>query len=280
MVKNYSFVNNYLMNKFLFIIQLLIKAFLIFLIFFVWLKFFVYKLWVVIIISLICTFVILCFSTLLLTKNQKKKYLKQKEKEDAQDMFFSIANDRSYLTFYEELCKLRHSNTKKKKKYLLITHQDSSKTILYPINKYKEVSIDDIKTIFLETEKEQANKIVICCNEYDKKLISFIKNYSIEISILDKYDTYMMLYQEYDYYPKITMRTTETKKLTFKELISYSFNRSRAKGYLIASLFIFLTSFFVKISLYYCIFSSLLLLLALISYINPKCNINTKKEII
>ena len=67
------------MNKFLFIIQLFLKAFLIFLIAFVWLRFFLDKLWLAIAISSAITIVILLLSLAATRKNNQKKYLKQKD---------------------------------------------------------------------------------------------------------------------------------------------------------------------------------------------------------
>lgn len=268
------------MNKFLFIIQLLLKAFLIFLIAFVWLRFFLDKLWLAIVISSAVTIIILLLSLAVKSKNNQKKYLKQKEKENAIDMFFSLANDKNYLTFFENLAKIRHQNASKKKSYILITHFDQSKTILYPILKFKLLTLDDINLSFINCKKEKAQKLVICCNDYEKELISSIKSFPIEILILDKFDSYLMLYKEYEFYPEITIKSVKERKMTFKELLAYAFNRSRTKGYLIAAFFISLTSFFVQINIYYCIFSSLLLLLALISYINPKYNSFAKKELL
>lgn len=268
------------MNKFLFIIQLFLKAFLIFLIAFVWLRFFLDKIWLAIVISSAITIVILLLSLAATRKNNQKKYLKQKEKDEATDMFFSLANDKNYLTFFENLAKIRHPNISKKKSYILITHQDQSKTILYPFLKFKPLSLDDVNLAYLESKKEKAQKLIICCSDFEKDLISSVKSFPIEICIIDKFDTYLMLYKEYEFYPEITIKSSKERKLSFKELMAYAFNRSKAKGYLIAAFFIFLTSFFVRISIYYCIFSSLLLFLALISYINPKYNSLTKKELL
>ncbi len=268
------------MNKILIILQLLLKASLIFLISFIWLRYFLERLWLILTLSFAITGVILLLSSAYLRRKNKKNHLKQKERKDAEDMFLSLSYDDKYISFFEALVQVRHKNIKSKKQYILITHEDKSKTILFPFLKFRQISIDDINAIIFSTTKDSPDKIVVCCNDFDRKILSYIKNLHVEVTIIDKYETYLLLYKEYDFFPKITMTASNEKKLSFKELIAYSFNRSRTKGYLLSALFIFFTSFFVQINIYYCIFSSLLLVLALISYINPKYNPSLKNELL
>ena len=117
------------------------------------------------------------------------------------------------------------------------------------------------------------------CYEYDKNLLAFIKNFNQHIILIDRFECYS-LYKEYEFFPEITEIYKKEAKPTFKDLLSIAFNRSRTKGYLFSAIILFITSFFVKINLYYCIISSILLLFALISYINPKYNKKSIKEVI
>lgn len=268
------------MQRFLFILQVLLKCSMIFLIAFIWLRFLLSSSWISGIIAFSVTLFIELISLYLKKKNKNKTSLKLKEKEDAENMFLSLLTDKNYLNFFFELSKSRHSQTKVRKKYILIEHLDNTKIILYPFIKISSFKEDDILEICKLCQSDNPDKIVIICNEYEKKCESFIKNLSQNILILDKYETYSLLYKDYDFYPNITERYYKQSKLKIKDLIAYSFNKSRTKGYLFSALVLFSTSFFVKLNLYYCLVGTMLLFFALISFINPRYNINKEQTIL
>lgn len=267
------------MNKIFIVLQILIKCFLIFLIAFVWLRFVLDSMWLALILSFGITLIIELVSVFLKKKKGVKNYLKSKEKEDAENMFLSLIQDKNNLDFFYRLASSRHNHVSKNKNYIIIKHeQNQTKVALVPYLKIQSLTADDILEI-VNFIKIKVNKIVVVCNEYEKNLDSFIKNFAFEIVTLNKYETYENLYKEYDFFPEITIRK-KINKYTFKDLMAYSFNRSRAKGYIISALMLFILSFFVKISLYYCIVASLLLLFALISFTNQTYNKKIKNEIL
>lgn len=267
------------MQRVLFIFQKFLKCGLVFLIAFVWLRFLLSSVWLAGLISFAITLVIELFSLYLNKKSKNKTSLKIKEKEDAENMFLSLLSDKNYLSFFHELSLSRHSNCKKKKEYILIEHKDQCKVILYPYIKLKSLIPDDILNIYKTCLHEKACKIVIICNEYDKSCLGFIKNLSQNFILLDKFESYSMLYKEYEFYPEITLQYKKDAKLKFKDMLAVAFNKSKTKGYIFSALVIFITSYFVKMNIYYCIIGSLLLLFALISFINPKYN-KVKKQTI
>ena len=267
------------MQRFLFILQILIKCTLLFLISFIWLRFLTSSIWVSGAIAFVITLIIEFFSMYFKRKNKYKTNLKIKEKENAENMFLSLSTDKNFLSFFHNLSLSRHSNCQRKKDYIIINHS-KSRVILFPFIKIKKLSPDDLLEIYKKCNHENATKIVIVCNEYEKDCSVFIKNFSIKFLLLDKFETYSMLYKEYDFYPEITLEYKKEAKPTLKDLLAYSFNKSRTKGYLLSALLLFITSFFVKINLYYCIISSALLLFALISFINPKYNIKKERTIL
>ena len=266
------------MKKLLYVFQILLKLVLVFSIAFIWLRFFLKSIWLTIGISVVITISFEILHRHFQKRSKNQQNLKLKEKEDADNMFFSLLTNNKYLTFYEELFKTRFNNVAIKKNFLVITKEDK-KTAFYPYLKLEILKPNHIVEIIKNLKTTKTDKITIMCYEYDKDTIAFLKNFKEEIIILDRFESYS-LYKEYEFYPEITNEYKKEAKLTFKDLLSYSFNRSRTKGYLISALFLFITSFFVKINVYYCIISSLLLLFALISYINPKYNRQNIKEII
>jgi hypothetical protein len=265
------------MKKILYLFQILLKFSLIFFIVFIWLKFLLSSLWVAIVLSLAITIIVELVLTLFSKKKNGKKALKLKEKENAENMFLSLVASDDSIDFFERLAKTRHKVVVRKKDYILITNQQE--TLFFPFIKMQNLSLNDIAIIVKLCKSESVKKCVILCYDFDKNCLAFTKNFDEKIIILDRFDTFS-LYKEYDFYPEITMEYKKEAKLSIKDLIAYSFNKSRTKGYVLSAIFLFLTSFFVNLNIYYCITASILLLFALISFINPKFNNKTKDDLI
>lgn len=250
------------MRKLLFILQIFIKCSLIFLICFIWLRFILDSLWLAIILSFAITLTIELITVTFKRSKGIKNSLKAKEKEDAENMFYSLLHDKNKVDFFYNLAKSRHQNVSKNKSYVLLTHADESKVALVPFIKIQNISADAVLDIFSSINK--VDKIVIVCNDYDSNLTAFIKNLPCDIVLQNKYETYENLYKEYDFYPQIITPQKKVKH-SFKDFLSFSFNRTRAKGYIISAIMLFILSFFVQMSIYYCVIASLLLIFALIS---------------
>ena len=214
------------------------------------------------------TLIIELFTLFIGRKKHRISSLKVKEQEDAENMFLSLTSNNNSMAFFEKLAKLKHPSVVKKSKFVVINHTEKSKTILYPYLLFKPLAIDDLAEIVAQTKKEKATKLVIACGDCSKEARSFAKNFDLKIVILDRFETYKQLYKDYDCYPEITMTYKKDKALAFKDLLSYSFNKNRTKGYLLSALAIFLAGFLVRANLYYSIMASLLIIFALISQFN------------
>ena len=119
------------MRKINFIFQEFLKFFLIFLLMFVWVRYFVRKLALTMLISIIITAVLYLILYFVTKKRKNKEGLKIKEKEDAENMFLSLACNAKRADFFVKLASKKHSNLKKFKDYVLISHEDNTKTLLY-----------------------------------------------------------------------------------------------------------------------------------------------------
>ena len=266
------------MKKVLFCLQILLKSILIFSIVFIWLRFFLSSIWLSGLIAFGVTLILEFASFFLQKRKNNKTSLKLKEKTDAENMFLSLASHKDPLTFFLNLAKTRHANSVKEKENILISHA-SRNVVLFPFLKVKSLTQDDILTISKIVAKRKVERIVVLCNNYEKDCLSFVKNFNTSILILDKYETYSLLYREYDFYPEITLENKQENKLKIKDLIAFSFNKARTKGYVLSALILILPSLFIRQNLYYCIVGSILLIFALISFINPKFN-NKKNQTI
>lgn len=266
------------MKKILNIFQILLQVALIFFIVLIWARYFISSLWLGLLVSLIVTIFIELAIKFLQKRTNTAKNLKLQEKEEAENMFLSLCTSSTPLNFFYELAKTKHKAVKKGK-YILIEHEEDI-VALIPILSFSPLQSDDLLPFISLAKKNNWKKIVVVCGEVDRNTNSFAKNFDIEILLLDKYNSYSNLYKPYDFFPTITMKYKKDKKLAFKDLIAYSFNRGRTKGYLFSAFILFLSSLLIRPSIYYCIVASLLLLFALISYTNPYFNPKIKKEVL
>lgn len=279
-INKFFFVNNYFMKKVLQILQILIKNSLIFAILFIWLRFFIDKTWLALSIALAATFFLQALLFVIFGNRKNQVSLKSKEKEDAQNMFFSLVNLPSPITFFENLIKTRHPNVITNKNYIKIEHNNQRITIFYPKLTFKSLDNDNIILITKKIKKEKPNKLIIICKNYEDECLKLIKNFDFEIILLDQYQTYSSLYKEYEFYPEITAKYAKNEAVKFSDLLSFSLSKSRSKSYMFSALILFVMSFFIRMSVYYYIIISILLLLSLVSFTNTKFNIKKQKELL
>ena len=253
------------MRKLTFVFQKFFKLLLIFLFVFVWVRFFARKLILSIFISAIITAIIDFLTDFIIKKKSNRISQTLKEKEEAEDMFTSLATQKNNIDFFTSIVK----NITDKNKEFICYNSEGKKTILYPFLSFNTLCINDIAQIIKKTKYKKPEKIVIISGEIESRCNTFIKIFDCEIILLDKYQTYEQLYKKTNTYPKITIKTNQSKKLTIKELIFYSFNKARCKGYFISAFALIFCSLFVRRTLYYTIISSVLLIFAIISYTNP-----------
>lgn len=256
------------MQKVSFIFQIIFKIILIFLITFIWVRYFVHSLLWSIVITMIITLVIDFITRFFSRKKQAASALKKAEREEAENCFLSLTMDKGALDFFVRLAQKQHTATKKKD-YVLISHEDEQKVVLQPHLCFNPLSPDDVASIVAKTKSVNPAKIVIVCASVQKESFSFAKNFDCEILILDQYETYQKLYKPYDCKPQITLKYKKEKGLAFKDLVAYSLNKSRAKGYFISALILVISSLFVRATIYYCVVASILITFALISLYNP-----------
>ncbi|MEG1500170.1 MAG: hypothetical protein RR400_03815 [Clostridia bacterium] len=228
---------------------------------------------IAILLSVIVTIILNCIIKFLLNKKAGKRESSRQieEKINEYAMSFLFNDDSSNVDFFFNLAKEKHDATKKS--HYVIIQNKKSKIVLYPFFSYNKFSSDDLILAFNQTKKDNPTRLIICTNEIDADAMKLKdKLQQLEIVILDKYDTYYKLLKEYDFYPKNKVDIKKDNKKSFKDFLGLALNKKRTKGYFIASLILLISSFIVRYNIYYVIMSSLLLVLALISFLNPKFN--------
>lgn len=269
------------MRKLNLIFQEILKFVLIFLLIFVWLRYFLRNLWLSILVTTIVsgmTYGILFF---LGKRKHDKLGLKMKEKEEAQNMFFSLACADKPMDFFASLATKKHDNIVKHKEYIVIKHPENVSIVLFADFSFQGLKIGRFMEIYKHVKKEKASKIVICCKFVaDKEIFSFVQNFQEKFLFLDEFATYQQLYKYYGCFPEITHKCQAENKMTFKDFVAYSFNKKRTKGYLFSALVLIFSGLFVRATIYYCIIASILVVFALISQFNPLYNPKIDHEVL
>ena len=263
------------------IFSMLFRISLIFLICFIWARYYIEKLYLAIIVSALATIMIDVFIKIVSTKHQTTLSIKKKELEKIEECknSFLFGEEKQTLDFYYKLAKKKHEAVKKKE-YVLVENVNGEKIVLFPFYTYRKFTIDDLIVCINKIKNIGVTKLVICTNEYETAVSKFADKMSLKILILNCEQTYFKLLKVYDFYPEKVIELKQSQKNTIKDLLAYSLNKKRTKGYFLASCIMLFSSFLVKYNLYYIIFSTLLLILSLISFINPKFNKKISENIL
>lgn len=256
------------MRKFNALFKIIIESLLIFLIFFIWLNFYLKSRTFASLLSLFLTAIVEGISQMSRRTKNDKASLRDKEQIEAEKMFMSLVKNGKSVDFFVKLFSSRYNKVFKEKGAIILEKNDE-KIAIYPLLKFQQVSQDDIISVEHKLSKLKTAKIIIICGEVEPKLRDFIKSYSKEITILDKYQTYASLYKEFDFYPEIEDGIKPTKQ-SFKTLFASFFSHSHARGFIISAIFLLLGSFFTKMNLYYLISTSILLFFGLLCLFNKK----------
>ena len=268
---------NLVMRKINAIVKEIIKIFALFMFAFVWVRYFLKSLWKASIVSAIIVIVYVIVSQFFKKSSLQKSGLKEKEKQEAENMFLSLVYAQNPYLFFEKLLEKKHHNLQVHRQYISISYNlEKSNMVFWFDATYEALSPQKIIAIRKNVLKENPSKIIICCKEVESgEILRFVKKFPEEIVILNQYETYQTLFKPYNMYPKVTQTLIPEKKLSLSDFVAFSFNKKRTKGYLLSAFVLVLSSLFVRQTLYYCLASSILIVFAFISEFNPLFN---KKE--
>lgn len=258
------------MKKLNSIIKIIFECGLIFLIFYIWLNFFLKSKPLSCVLSLIMSLII--EGVIYGIKQRHKNFcaLKEEEKLASEKMFSYLVKEGNCMAFFSKLFSCGQGDIKKYKNHLIIT-REKERILVTAHLKFQPLSQDEVISIYHKTRGTNPTKIIILCGEADSLARQYAKSLSIPTDLLDKYQTYSLLYKEYDFYPNMDEDCSPAKP-HFKDIFNALFSPSHAKGFIFSALFLLMGSLFTKMNLYYLIFSSLLLVLGLV------CMFNNKKE--
>jgi len=261
------------MKKMLFfeIIKTVVRIALIFLALLVWTRYYETNLTKAIILAGIGT-LLLDFSLHILSqkiKGRKELPVKQKELCENISLEFMLSPLDKVINFYYELVKKTANCTKRIN--FVKTNSTSFPVIVFPFYFTSNFTFEHLLTVIQKTKKSKPKRVVVCTYQVSSEARKFAKNFGeYEILLLDKQETFSLLLEPKKFYPEISPKTPQIKKLSFKSIISSIFNKKQTKTFAFCGIILFFGSLIIRHNLYYVLMSSLLLFFALLSWISPK----------
>lgn len=261
------------------IVDLVFKFILLFLFNLIWCTYFISNTPLALSLSVVLAILTIFIIYKINGKKEIKKLalLNEEQKiENIKNTFLFMTNQEITVFFYK-LALSRHGCTKYENYIQITTPQNP--IILYPHFKCATTSQDDILQIYKMFKNKPLKRLIILTNQLEPNAQAITQNFKFETLVLNHKETYYSLLKPYEFYPEIQIKHKPKTKNTFRQILSVSLNKKKTKGYFLSALFLLFSSLFTRYKIYYLIFSSILIVLALISRFNPSFNKIEKAKI-
>lgn len=182
----------------------------------------------------------------------------ENEKIENTSLQLTYGTNKQVLDFFYSTFNKNYT-IKKYSDYISLNNYD-----FFPIYSTDTITQSDV----LRAIKQSENEIIIACVSADQSAIKCAKLTSKKVVILTQADVYRIL-KKYDSFPNFNITKITKKKLKFVDIKNSTFAKANAKGYIISSIIILFSSFFVRFNIYYTCISTLLLILAGICLFHP-----------
>ena len=251
------------------ILDIILTGGILFILFFCWIRFYSNNLILSLLVSLFITFLIVFLLFFYKHKKDIKKTINSKQKKSALDCAtqFRFSTPQEVHKFFYNILKEKYK-TETKSKGLIVNFED--KKLLFIPSFEKEIfTSNDLATCYSYAKKYDSKQLTICSTEFDdnsKNLAKAIK--TLSITLLDIYETYSQIIEPSQKLPEKVV-DTQSAKLTFKQILSYAISRDRTKNYALFGIILIFSSFFVMFKIYYLVFGSLLLAMAILTRVLP-----------
>lgn len=240
--------------------NIILKYFLLFAVCFLWLNYIRISNTLAFTISISVSIVV--GYTIHLLQGLKTKRINVSKEENAKientSLQLMYGTKKQVLDFFYNTFKTKYT-IKKHIDYITLNDYD-----FFPIYSTDTITQGDV----LRAIKQSENEIIIACVSADQSAIKCAKLTSKNVVILTQTDVYRVL-KNYDSFPNFNITKTAKKKLKFVDIKNSTFAKANAKGYIISSIIILFSSFFVRFNIYYTCISTLLLIFAGICLFHP-----------
>ena len=252
-----------------------------FFIIFAWARF-VFKNSIFVVLILSFTFCFMWNVLFFVVKCIKKQPNLSTKEVDKWAQFVLTQSEKDNLKFLIGLYQENSCSPKNEQNDVLFDKKDKEKNIKLKIISSNLFVLPNKKTIAFDYFEEKLSlvralkiirialnnkitKLAIFCVEYDKKDRLFLENLKdIEVAICDKNCLAIKTKKIGLEVPNILQEKSHNK-IKFKELLSLSISKEKAKKYFLSGILIFFCSLIVRQNIYYVLMSSLLFFLAILS---------------
>lgn len=269
------------MKTFNSIISHAFRVMLLFLLAFIWVRFYQRNLGLAVLYSAIICIIMDLLLCAILKRRELQTTLKNDEIKRAQGFasHFAFSDGAVALGFFNKLLS-KQFPVQKKTKYLW-WENEGGLAVLYPLFQFDSTKIRDLFTIYNSIKlSRRPDKIIVCSGQFDSETIAFARRSPVNFVLLDQFETYEKLMKPQNFFPDEKQVLKPKKSGGWQAVLEYALSRKRTKAWLMSSLLLIFSSFFVRVSVYYLIISSVLLVLAILSYTNVRFNTKTNENIL
>jgi len=251
------------------ILDILLTSAISFVLFFCWIRFYSGNVLLSVFASLFITFLLVFGLFFYKHKKNIKKSITSKQRKSALECAtqFRFSEPKEVQKFFYDILKEKYSVVNKSSG-LLISLEDKLLFFIPSFNKEIFTS-NDLANYYSLAKKYNATQLTICSTQFEdnaKNLSKAIR--TLPITLLDIYETYSQIIEPSQKMPDKVV-DTESVKLTFKQILSYAISRERTKNYILLGLVLIFSSFFVMFKIYYLVFGSILLAMAILTRVLP-----------
>ncbi len=248
-----------------FILDMIISRSVMGILLFIWCRYFIKSLWPAALVALTLLIGIsAAIEIIMAPRRKRKRILEQKEEAAKAAAALFTFNELSLCLEHFDRALKKNRKVKINEKCLLV-EGGGDPYLLYPHYTGQKLTNSDLTAFVVDSRKYGVCRLAIICGSgyvpSVKLLASEIEG--IKVSLIGSMQAYDLLLSS----GAIPAAAVSKQKRNYKEIAralkSALINRKRAKGYIMSSIVILISSLFVRMSIYYLIFSSPLLALSL-----------------
>ena len=237
-----------------------------------WCQFYVHSIIISVVVALIVMATCGLFCYVFSKHFVKKRNLNKQQKDNITKIYqkLQFCSKTQQMHWLKQSLKLE-DNTTSHSNYFWHNH-----TIIYNAlldNMDKDALCKILREIVLDCDIANIKQITILCNNIEASLKGFAKTLDIKIELLDKVEAVARYnLQESTLNAPINIRCPIKN---YKYFVNYAFALERTKSYLLLGLVLILSSFFVLYKIYYLVFGTFLITLAIITLLKHLKNKNS-----
>ena len=256
------------------------RVFLIFLLAFIWVRYYEKNLFLAVLYSSVICFVLCVLLQAISEKTEAKANLKSSELKKAENFAaqFVFGGKNAAILFFQKLFSKQF--TVNKKPAFLWWEVEGKVTAFVPMFGCGKLKIRDIISAHNLVLTQKPEKIIVAAIGFERESLEFAKTAPTKFVLLDQFDVYEKLMKPSGVFPQNHSEVVIKKQSAFQSILAYALNKKRAKAWAFSGLILIFSSLFVRVSIYYLIISSLMLILAILSYTNTKYNTNVTENIL